>query len=203
MSRIRPFLGGLISGVLGSALLLLLAVWCLPHLLVVDNDPTPADAIVILGGNITRLQPGLRLYDQGLAPRLLLTGNKKANWLQAAQKACPDCRLTERPAVFLENSTDTHSDARLSLRYCRDNNLRSILVVTSPYHTRRTQLVFSDIFAGSGIEPLVISSNNYDKLFPPDAPWWRDRPTIEAVWLEFGKILYWELTPYMAFRGND
>jgi len=47
--------------------------------------------------------------------------------------------------------------------YCLANNLRTILVVTSTYHTRRT---------------------------------------LETVWLEFGKILYWELTPFMEFQGE-
>lgn len=77
----------------------------------------------------------------------------------------------------------------------------SLLVVTSPYHSRRAQLVFNDILAGSGISATVISSGDYGCLFPPDDLWWRDRLTLKTVWLEFGKILYWELTPYLEFQG--
>lgn len=71
----------------------------------------------------------------------------------------------------------------------------------SPYHSRRAQLVFNDILAGSGISATVISSGDYGCLFPPDDLWWRDRLTLKTVWLEFGKILYWELTPYLEFQG--
>lgn len=203
MSRTLWFVTGMISGVALVGLGILLQLVFLADFIVVDNQPQNADAIVILGGEGTRLRPGIALFEQGLAPRLVLTGSKKSNWLRAAQTVCPECRLEERPAVFLENSTDTHSDAQLTLKYCRENGLSRILVVTSPFHTRRTQFIFNDVYAGSGIDPIVLSSNDYGKLIPPDGPWWRHRPTIEALWLEFGKILYWELTPFMEFQGQE
>jgi len=203
MRRIYWFLGGVFAGILGAALVAALQLLFLANFLVVDNEPQPSDAIVILGGDGSRLRPAMHLYDQGLAPRLVLTGFKKANWLRAAQKICPECRLAERPAVFLENSTDTHTDAQLSLQYCRESGLNKILIVTSPYHTRRVQFIFNDVFADSGIEPAVISSGDYGKLIPPGDPWWRHRQTLETLWLEFGKILYWELTPFMEFKKGE
>lgn len=115
MSRSYCFLGGFLSGMVLAALLIILQLVFLADFLVVDNDPLPADAIVILGGDVNRLRPGLGLFDQGIAPRLVLTGTKKETWLRAALKHCPECRLDERPVVFLEKSTDTHTDAQLSL----------------------------------------------------------------------------------------
>jgi uncharacterized SAM-binding protein YcdF (DUF218 family) len=115
------------------------------------------------------------------------------------RRFCPDCRLQERELVYLEGSVDTRTDAQLSLAHCREEGLRKVLVVTSPYHSRRSRFVFDDIFAGSGIEPVVMSSGGYGRLVPPDGAWWRDRLTLETVWLEFGKILFWELTPYMEW----
>lgn len=88
------------------------------------------------------------------------------------------------------------------LQYCRENGLKQIIVITSPYHTRRSQFIFNDFFAGSGIHPIIISSGDYTDYISPDGPWWRDRPTIEVVWLELGKILYWELTPFLEFKGG-
>ena len=52
------------------------------------------------------------------------------------------------------------------------------------------------------LEVTVISSGDYDNLTPPDGRCWADRKTLETVWLELGKILYWELTPFMEFQGE-
>lgn len=203
MKRLRWFLGGILVGIAIAALTALLLTVFLAGFLAAGRDPQTADVIFILGGDEKRLRPGIRLFDQGLAPRLVLTGAKKGGWLEISKRLCPECRLDERPAVFLENSTDTRTDAELALQYSRGNNLKSLLIVTSPYHTRRTQLVFNSIFRGSGIETIVISAGDYGKLVPPSGPWWRDRATVETIWLEFGKILYWELTPFKEFQKGE
>lgn len=246
MLRLRPFLLGLLTGVLTSLLLLALTIRFLPHLLVVTSQPTSADAIVVLGGDNdgSRLRTGLKLHDDKYAPHLILVGNSNKAWVATLKKICPDCTLEGRGAILLDGSTDTRTDAQISLAYARARNLRTLLVVTSPYHTRRSQFIFNDIAEGlkdepaeprtgsgtnrqtlekapvrdsatSGSSPLpvrasvfsdfkvtVISSGGYGTLLPPSGHWWADRKTLETVWLEFGKILYWELTPYLEFQGE-
>lgn len=205
MRRIVPFLSGLlVGGVVLAAAVLMLLFW-LPRFLVVANQPVAAAAVIVLGGDSdgSRLRRGVELVDQGWAPRLILTSGKMQGWLHLAQKHCPDCRLPEREVVHLADSVDTRTEAQVSLDYCRRSGLRNVLVVTSPYHSRRTQFVFNDIYAGSGIEPVVVTSGSFGRLVPPDGSWWRDRLTMETVWLEFGKVLYWELTPFMEWAGSD
>lgn len=204
MSRLRFFLLGTLFGLLLAALLALLAVRNLAGLLVVDQRPIPADAIVVLGGesNGTRLLKGLQLHDDRLAPRLILVGRSRQSWDAEVRKLPAGLTLEGRDVIYLEGSRDTRTDAQLTRDYGIAHGLRTLLVVTSPYHTRRAQLVFDDIFAGSGIDQRVISSGDYGPLLPPDSPWWRNRTTIEAIWLEFGKVLYWELTPFEEFQGE-
>jgi uncharacterized SAM-binding protein YcdF (DUF218 family) len=204
LSRLAPFLSGLILGALTLAAANAALLLFLPRFLVVDHEPVKSDAVVVLGGDSdgSRLRRGVELVDQGWAPRLLLTSGKKEGWLRVAQKYCPDCRLEEREVVYLEDSIDTRTDAQLSLGHCRENGWRQVLVVTSPYHSRRSRFVFNDIYAGSGIAPIVLDSGDYGRLVSPDSPWWRDRPTMETIWLEFGKILYWELTPFLDWQGE-
>lgn len=231
MPCFRPFFAGLLSGVLFSALLLTLGVCFLANLLVVTHEPTPADAIIVLGGDNdgSRLRTGLQLHSDKLAPYLILTAGSSKAWEQVANRLSPAVTLVGRGAIFLEGSTDTRTDAELSLHYCRTNNLHTVLVVTSPYHTLRAQFIFNDIAQNLNrekaemrnekdannqriektearnnldFELTVISSGDYGKLIPPDRRWWTDRRTLETVWLEFGKILYWELTPFMEFQGK-
>ena len=201
------FLAGLLCGILLCALGAILLICNLARLLVVSHQPFPADAIVAISGddNVNRLRKALELYDGRLAPRLLLVIGDKGDWERAARKVRPDGRLPES-AVLLEGSVDTRTDAQISLKYCLDNGLHRVLVVTSPYHSQRTQLVFDDIsddLRGTiPLEVTVIASGDYGKLQPPGARWWLDRKTLETVWLEFGKILYWELTPYESYQGE-
>ncbi|TLM64502.1 MAG: YdcF family protein [Deltaproteobacteria bacterium] len=205
MPGLRQFLAGLLAGLLFAGVALALTARFLPHLLVVDDPPAAVDAIVVLGGDSdgSRLRTGLRLLDDKFAPQLVLVANSgREGWERILKAFCPDCSFAGRPAMFLTGSTDTRTDAQLTLEHCRSAGLRSILVVTSPYHTRRTALVFADIFAGSGIVPQVVSSGSYGRLLPPDGRWWSDRRTVETVWLEFGKVLFWELTPFLEFQGD-
>jgi uncharacterized SAM-binding protein YcdF (DUF218 family) len=206
MTRFRPFLAGTLFGLLCAALLIVLVIANLPQLVTVDHQPAAVDAIVVLGGDSdgSRLRKGLQLHADQMAPRLILVAGSRKSWESVAKKLGPDWELEEGEAIFLEGSTDTRTDAQLTLEYCRANDLPNILVVTSPYHSRRAQFVFNDILAGSGINATVISSGEYGSLLPPNGRrWWRDRPTLETVWLEFGKILYWELTPYWEFQRED
>jgi uncharacterized SAM-binding protein YcdF (DUF218 family) len=204
MKCLRLFILGTLAGLLITTLLFLLTMRFLPQLLVVDNQPANADALVVLGGDKdgSRLRAALKMQDAGLATHLLLTSGNQQIWEYIAKKICGDCVLEGRGAVIIEGATDTHTDAQFTLQYCRTNNFRKILVVTSPYHTRRAQLVFDDIFDDSDITPLVVSSGDYSKLVSPSGRWWSDQGTVETIWLEFGKILFWELTPFMEFQGE-
>jgi hypothetical protein len=212
LKKLIPFLTGLLLGALTLAAAITLLLLFLPRSLVVTHEPVKADAVIVLGGgDVSRLRRGIELVEQGWAPRLILVGGSKEGWLHVARRSCPDCRLEEREVVYLEGSVDTRTDAQLSLDHCRKEGLRKVLVVTSPYHSRRSQLVFDDIaddFRGQApdgagpLEPVVVSSGGYAGLVPPDGPWWRHRPTLETVWLEFGKILFWELTPYREWPGE-
>jgi uncharacterized SAM-binding protein YcdF (DUF218 family) len=204
LNRIFPFLSGLLIGAIGLVAAIAVLLLFLPRFLVVTNEPTPADAVIVLGGDSdgSRLRRGVELVDAGRAPRLILVGGSRQGWLGVAKQHCPDCRLAERQVAWLEDSIDTRTDAQLSLAHGRQEGLQKVLVVTSPYHSRRAQFVFNDLFAGSGIETVLLSSGGYGQLIPPDGRWWRDRTTLETVWLEFGKILYWELTPFMALHWD-
>ena len=173
----------------------------LPRYVVVNYKPVQADAVIVLGGDSdgSRLRRGIELVDKGWAPRLIMVSGSKRDWAGRIEKYLPDIQVEAREPIYLEGSVDTRTDAQLSLAYCRKNNLQKVLIVTSPYHSRRSLFVFNDIFAGSGIKTRLLSSGDYGKLVSPDGPWWRHQHTLETVWLEFGKILYWELTPFMEW----
>jgi uncharacterized SAM-binding protein YcdF (DUF218 family) len=101
------------------------------------GEPSPADAIVVLGGaSRERLPEGERLLAEGFAPLLVLSktglpGNAAAD------------RLCENPGdlpivCFSPDPLTTRGEARAIARLARDEGWDDVLVVTSNYHALRS-----------------------------------------------------------------
>jgi uncharacterized SAM-binding protein YcdF (DUF218 family) len=184
---IAGFCLGIISVCVISACFLLQA----NRWLVVDNKPVNADLIVVLGGGAAgRLRKGLNLYDQGFSRQVLLIDEKASAWTHIIQQLCKDCILEGKNVVILSGSTSTFTDASLVKNYCIVHDIKSFLVVTDPFHTRRVWLTFLNEFKQSPILFTVINSGDKQFLPPPGKPWWTDQPTLETVWLETIKCIY-------------
>lgn len=63
---------------------------------------------------------------------------------------------------------------------------QSLLVVTSPYHTRRSRLIYRDVFRDSAIEIRVVPVINH---WYEGATWWQDNYSVQATFLEYLKFL--------------
>lgn len=151
--------------VLGLLLLAYLMLWAAGAFLVVGDRVRPADAIVLLsGGDEGRLEEAVRLYESGAANRLLITetgaipegGGPRASTLlqrQAQAAGIPESVIS----TTMGRSASTADEAEAVLAFCDRQGLRSVLVVTDPYHTRRTQMIFASAFSGSGVQVMVRS----------------------------------------------
>ncbi len=193
MTRLFTFLAGMVASLVILAAFAWLGAKHLAAWMVVTAEPAKADAIVVLGGgDVSRLRQGARLYDQGFANRLILVDTSQKDWAHMMGEQCNDCALDQKQITIIEGSTSTQTDAELTLDYCQKNGLKSLLVVTSPYHSRRARIVFADVYGPIGISAEVVGTDDYGKLVHPSGDWWRDEPTMQTVWVEFGKILYWK-----------
>ena len=166
-------------------------LWQIDYWLVVENQANKSDVIVVLGGSAgSRLRKGIRLYDQGLANQIILVDEKESSWTNITNNLCKDCVLEGKDVIVLTGSTSTFTDASLVKTYCSSHGIKTVLVVTDPYHTRRVWLTFAGEFRGSTIAFTVISSNDYNSLLSPGHGWWKDKRTAESIWLELMKCLY-------------
>ncbi|CAK8714142.1 DUF218 domain-containing protein [Candidatus Electrothrix laxa] len=195
-TRLLSFLCGTVFGIL-----LVLAAGTLfmryaPFLLIVDEPVEQADIAVVLGGGGgSRLRKGLSLYEDGLVKHLVLVDNKKNAWDYMLGHFCPDC-AAEGKITIIEGSRNTFTDAELVEKYCYTNNIKSMLVVTDPYHTRRASLIFTAQFAGREIQVAVVSSGDFGSRFAPDEQWWMDDDTLGTVWTEMNKVFIILLRDY-------
>ena len=125
--------------------------------LLVQDKLQKADLILILGGDISgeRLNEGVNLYRQGYAKQLLISGGPiafdltYADWIrkQAIERGIPASAILTQ-----SRSLSTIDDAKMSLPIIKQNHIGSVLLVTSPYHTRRAGAVFKKIYQNQGIK---------------------------------------------------
>jgi uncharacterized SAM-binding protein YcdF (DUF218 family) len=110
--------------------------------LVATSDPYPADAIVVLGGNMDRVPWGAQLYHQGYAPLVVVTANgeyveEMANVLRSA--GVPET------AIRIERNSYTTADHPQAvadlLGIAKD---RPLLIVTDWSHSARSQACFEN-----------------------------------------------------------
>ena len=97
--------------------------------------------------------------------------------------AVPNSALTGRGQL----ADFTLSEVRLLLSECENRRYRTIIVVTSNFHTRWTGRIFRRIFRDSGIRVLIHPSP--DMSFNVDH-WWTRRADARIWFLEMQKLAF-------------
>lgn len=195
---------GLVDGFIAFPLLCAAIVYiavkmdCLPAVgrwLVQTNELHKAEAIVVLaGGGPERLCYGMELFERGLAPELWYTGDKpfeaRSDFMDSEQALSLALRRgVPKEKIRILPSTSTWEDGKSISSLAREKKIKSLLLVTSWYHTRRAVRVMRHYVADTNMIVYVSSSTNLP--FTPDN-WWRDEEGLVAVVNEMIKTaLYW------------
>ena len=173
-------------------------------LVVADPVPAHADAIVMLAGSIPdRALETADLYRAGVAPRVVVTreriapgdltlrarGVRLPEPYQMTLEALAGLGVPPEATILLRRRTfSTESEARTIARWACRARVRRLVVVTSPFHTRRARLILARTL-GPGIELTIRPSRA--GAFSPER-WWRVRRDAKHVLTEYQKLLhYW------------
>lgn len=165
--------------------------------LVVEDRLEPADAIVVLAGGTPFREAGAAaLFRQGLAPRVVISRHALTEREQAlialGIRAVDDqgeSRLAleklgvppDRIVAVQEPASITESELYLVGRLASAQGYRRVILVTSPWHTRRVRAAWIRQ-APPGIPALMAAAR------PPEFPvddWWRRRRFAEDVLHEY------------------
>src|SRR3989339_570871 len=192
MKKIKWLL--LVVGLLGG--LWLLSPFMLDfagRVLIVQDKLRPADLIVVLGGdgNGERVATGVRLYKQGLAPKILMSGGPLAWQLTYAEWMKKQALASGVPAAALllqAKSLSTAEDAKYSRKVIEPLKIKTIILITSPQHTRRAARVFRKIFPAPDYEIMVYPAQ--PSAFKVDRWWTRYEDRALVVWEYFSSVLY-------------
>lgn len=157
----------------------LVMAWALGFVLFSVTLPGPlagvrTDAVVVPTGARGRIGRGLEVLQAGNAKRMLVTGVDREVKLGefAAEYGVEHARM--RCCVTLDYSAlDTRGNALAAADWVRANHIRSVRLVTSDWHMRRTAAEFRSALPGDVelVEDAVVSQPSfrilvfeYDKL---------------------------------------
>lgn len=173
--------------------------------LIVEKTVEKADVIVVLGGSsvfIERTQQAAQLFKKGIAPKIILTNDgTNAGWSKSEQRNPPFVELAKQSLIgqgvpveaieiLPEQVNGTDDEAELLHQKALENNWKSILIVTSAYHTRRALWTFEKVFAEATTE-IGISSAPTGQQTPPPFYWWITPRGWQMVAGEYVKSLYY------------
>lgn len=156
--------------------------------LVVTKRIERCDLMVVPeGGAVERLSTAAELMSGGACGAILLTGPPEEGERGHASSilAVLDPEVTIEPA---SRSRSTFEDAIIARRVAEARGARSIMVVTSPYHTRRAAWAFDVAFAGSGVEVGFLPSSEF---YMETRRWWETGHGWRAVSGEYAKLFFY------------
>lgn len=167
----------------------------------VADQAQKVDAVLVLGGSYTRAFQAADLYRQGYAPKIFVSvpaREEQYRLLDLADIPFPREEEVARqvllkkdvPAEAIEffgkESPSTAAEAQAA-RALFAKGVRKFLIVTSPYHLRRTRMTFTDALPEAEIRVIA---TGYD---PFSMSWWKDRDSARNVLLELAKISFYRL----------
>lgn len=153
------------------------------------------DAVVVISGGDTdsRISEGVKLYEQGWAPKIVFSGaaaegnvsNALAMKRIAVSKGIPSSNI-----LIEENSKTTAENADFTTKIIRDNGYKSIILVTSPYHQRRAYTLFRESL---GKDFVILNHSAKDETWRKQN-WW---DSANARFLTFAEIMknFYEILP--------
>lgn len=139
------------------------------------------DAVVVLAGGKGRIEEGVRLYREGKGTSLFLIGVDPSVKKTDLYKEGEGVRSSNQ--VYLEKvSRNTLENAIFARELVSRHNVRSMLLITSRYHMKRSLLIFRNMLPRDiAIYPHPVASKN-----SIDA-WWSHGGSLRLLFSEFYK----------------
>ena len=185
----------------------LLSSYLLVASLSIERPLERVDAIVVLGGSADykkRTNAAANLWKAGTAPKVIVTDDgQRGGWdnalqrnpsfAQRAVKNLKDNGVAESAIEVLSIVVQsTHDEAELVAKLVQDRNYRSVILVTSGFHTRRALWIFERVASRRnlqityGVECPEGDESTFYKLF-----WSLDPRNAQNIPLEIVKLVYY------------
>jgi uncharacterized SAM-binding protein YcdF (DUF218 family) len=139
-----------------------------------EDDPGRADAVVVLSGSKhERLDRGLELVEDGVAPTLVISGGLDPRQ-PAANRLCQDGGDGFDVVCFTPEPDSTRGEARQVAELARTQRWQRVLLVTSRFHVTRARMLF-DRCLDADVDAVGV-----------DYPWTSVPAAIAGEWIKLG-----------------
>jgi uncharacterized SAM-binding protein YcdF (DUF218 family) len=199
--------GGVLSSLitLVAVVLLLLVFYLARHPIfrlvgegwLVEDTLERSDAIIVLSDDnfyADRATHASQIYRQGLAPVVVASGRRLRPYAGISELMEHD--LVERGVPkdkiirVAHDADNTREEAKALALVAKQKKWRSVIVVTSNYHTRRARYIFSHVFPK---DVKIRVSGATDGDFDPER-WWEKRISVKELAREMAAMVVaiWE-----------
>jgi len=172
--------------------------------LIVEHPPAQADLIVcMMGENVDRGLAAADMFKGGLAPNVFLAREELPDGMAVLKEkgvVYPESRdllldmlahlgVPRQACLTAEKPVDsTFEEVQVIREVALEKGFRSLIVVTSPIHTRRTYMTFLRAFEKEDVEIMMVSTRYSG--FKPET-WWKSHRYAQAVIVEYQKLIYY------------
>lgn len=193
-----------------------MVAWIGARMLVVNSDLPQADVLVVLGGSanyIERAEAAAEIFKAGRVKQIILTNDgQRSGWSNAEER---NPFFVERALGELQRQgvangnieilpnvvTSTGDEASLLQTTAATRAWKSMLILTSPYHSRRALWTFRHEFEGSGVMVGLTTVRNGSQT-PSPWFWWLTPSGWRMVAGEYVKLIYYRLTFHPSSLTN-
>jgi uncharacterized SAM-binding protein YcdF (DUF218 family) len=169
--------------------------------LIAEDELEKVEAMAVLsGGGYDRGNEAVNIYKAGWTNKIICTGgNPELNFriigidtlesdltaINLQRQVVPDSAI-----VLIRKGTSTLEESDIILAYCKKQNIKKIMVLSSKIHCRRVRSVFAEKFENANIQIIYrgAKSSIYDEL-----NWWKKEEGLIAINNEWMKTFYYWL----------
>jgi len=142
-----------------------------PQALIFRDELEPADLIVVLEGEYEfRLQYAFFLAEDGYANRIYSPGYDRNEKKEELIKRLLEQSTAPIQMFFDTDASSTYEEALRVREFTEEHDIRSILLVTSNYHSLRSHWIFEKVL--SGVKVISAPLPPEDNWFDPDEVEW-------------------------------
>jgi uncharacterized SAM-binding protein YcdF (DUF218 family) len=179
--------------------------------LVVEDQLHSSDLIAVFAAEEERAKHAARLYREGLAPRVLTTGelvakgielfcHKRVTGAELMAKTLADDGIPKSDVIVIPHGTSTYEEGEAIKTFMEAHRYRSLIAVSSPYHMRRVRATLSHLFQGTAV--VVQYSPAQDADFDASR-WWRHEKSLIYVTNEYLKLAYYHMALFSNSRQGS
>ena len=172
------------------------------NLLIAEDELEQVDAIFLLGGGAyDRVRETAKLLDQGIADKVICTGVWIPGVLKLLHNEYAEAELSKIGLVknygvpdenvkAIVKGTSTKEESEIILAYCKKHAYKTVVILSSKFHTRRVRNIFKPLLEAENIKVIV---HGAPSSVYRESEWWKYEAGMIMVNNEYMKHIYYFL----------